>query len=119
MLPDIVSEERLGRLSGWAWGLGYAGGLAALSVALFVFIWPKPPLFGLDAATAEHVRIDGPLVAVWLVLFSIPLFFFTPDRPSRGVALGSELRGGPCGAWDDARRLAAEPQRSRSSSSPT
>ncbi len=32
MLPDIVPEERLGRLSGWAWGLGYAGGLAALVV---------------------------------------------------------------------------------------
>ncbi len=94
MLPDIVSEERLGRLSGWAWGFGYAGGLAALSVALFVFIWPKPPLFGLDAATAEPVRMTGPLVASWLLLFSIPLFLFTPDRPSRGVRLGAALRGG-------------------------
>ena len=31
MLPDLVSESRIGRLSGWAWGLGYAGGLAALN----------------------------------------------------------------------------------------
>ena len=62
MLPDIVEEERLGRLSGWAWGLGYAGGLAALVVALVVFVWPDPPLFGLDAASAQHVRVVGPLV---------------------------------------------------------
>ncbi len=94
MLPDIVPEERLGRLSGWAWGLGYAGGLAALLVALVVFIWPDPPLFGLDAATAEHVRIVGPLVAVWLVLFSVPLFLFTPDRPKRVVAIGAALATG-------------------------
>ena len=94
ILPDIVPEERLGRLSGWAWGFGYAGGLAALSVALFVFIWPDPPLFGLDASTAEPVRMTGPLVAVWLVLFSIPLFLFTPDRPSHGIGLGTALSSG-------------------------
>ncbi len=94
MLPDIVPEERLGRLSGWAWGLGYAGGLAALLVALVVFIWPDPPLFGLDAGSAEQVRIVGPLVGVWLVLFSIPLFLFTPDRPSRAVTIGTMLAAG-------------------------
>ncbi len=94
MLPDIVPEERLGRLSGWAWGLGYAGGLAALLVALVVFIWPDPPLFGLDKGSAEQVRVVGPLVALWLILFSIPLFLFTPDRPSRGAPIGSLLKSG-------------------------
>jgi UMF1 family MFS transporter len=94
LLPDIVPEERLGRLSGWAWGLGYAGGLAALVVSLVVFVWPEPPLFGLDKETAEHVRIVGPLVAVWLVLFAIPLFLFTPDRPSHGLPAGVALAKG-------------------------
>jgi len=87
MLPDIVPEERLGRLSGWAWGLGYAGGLAALALSLFVFIWPDPPLFGLDKESAEQVRVVGPLVALWLALFTIPLLLFTPDRPSEGVSM--------------------------------
>jgi UMF1 family MFS transporter len=93
LLPDIVEEDRLGRLSGWAWGLGYAGGLAALVVALIFFIWPQPPLFGLDAETAEHVRITGPLVALWLLLFSIPLFLFTPDRSPRGLGAGALAKG--------------------------
>jgi UMF1 family MFS transporter len=97
MLPDIVPEERLGRLSGWAWGLGYAGGLAALGVTLVVFIWPEQPPFGLDKDAAEHVRIVGPLVAIWLAVFSLPLFFFTPDHPSSGrgaiEAVRSGLRG--------------------------
>jgi UMF1 family MFS transporter len=94
MLSDIVPEERLGRLSGWAWGLGYAGGLAALLLALVVFIWPETPPFGLDKQAAEHVRVAGPLVAVWLAVFCVPLFLFTPDRPSRAVAVARAVRIG-------------------------
>jgi UMF1 family MFS transporter len=94
MLPDIVPEERLGRLSGWAWGLGYAGGLAALLLALVVFIWPETPPFGLDKQAAEHVRISGPLVAAWLAFFSVPLFLFTPDRPAQAMQLLSAVRTG-------------------------
>lgn len=94
MLPDIVPEKRLGRLSGWAWGLGYAGGLAALLLTLVVFIWPETAPFGLDKEAAEHVRVSGPLVALWLAVFSVPLFVFTPDRPVRSEAVGEAVRTG-------------------------
>jgi UMF1 family MFS transporter len=94
MLPDIASHERLGRLSGWAWGLGYLGGLVALGVALVVFVQPASPLFGLDKNKAEHVRVVGPLVALWLGLFVWPLLFFTPDRPDRGLAIGAAFGAG-------------------------
>jgi UMF1 family MFS transporter len=94
MLPDIVPKERIGRLSGWAWGFGYAGGLVALVIALMVFIWPEHPPFGLDADAAEHVRIVGPMAALWLAVFSIPLFLFTPDRPASAECLGSAVRMG-------------------------
>ena len=30
MLPEITSEDRIGRLSGWAWSLGYFGGIVCL-----------------------------------------------------------------------------------------
>jgi UMF1 family MFS transporter len=94
MLPDLVPEERLGRLSGWAWGLGYAGGLAALVLVLVLFIWPETPPFGLDKEAAEHVRIAGPLVALWLALFSMPLFLFTPDRRAGQMPAGRAVREG-------------------------
>lgn len=94
MLPDIVSKDRLGRLSGWAWGLGYAGGLAALALALVVFIQPAIPPFGLDREQAEQVRIVGPLVAIWFGLFVWPLFVFTPDRPGSSLAVGAAIREG-------------------------
>ncbi|MEZ5669031.1 MAG: MFS transporter [Alphaproteobacteria bacterium] len=94
MLPDLVPKERLGRVSGWGWGLGYAGGLACLAVALVVFVQPETPPFGLDKTQAEDVRILGPLVAVWFALFAIPLFLFTPDRNGTGVPLGRAAREG-------------------------
>jgi UMF1 family MFS transporter len=94
MLPELVSRDYIGRLSGWAWGLGYAGGLACLILALFAFIQTETPLFGLDKDAAEHVRASGPLVGLWFALFSLPLFLFTPDRQSKGLAAAEAVRQG-------------------------
>ena len=94
MLPDLVAPHRIGRWSGWAWGIGYFGGLAALVVALFGFVQTETPLFGLDKEAAEHVRIVGPLVGLWFVAFVWPLFAFTPDRASTGKAPGEAIRAG-------------------------
>ena len=82
LLPEIAPPERMGRLSGWGWGAGYAGGLACLSVALVGFVQTDTPWFGLDAGTAEPVRATALLVAVWFSLFALPLFLWTPDRPT-------------------------------------
>ena len=94
MLPDIVPRDRVGRWSGWAWALGFAGGLTALAIALLVFIQAETPPFGLDADQAENVRIVGPFIAVWLILFGWPLFVFTPDRASRSVSTRAAISQG-------------------------
>jgi UMF1 family MFS transporter len=86
MLPEIAPPRYLGRLSGWAWGMGYAGGLACLTISLLCFVQPEHPLFGLDKAQAEDVRITGPLVALWFAVFALPLFLWTPDRPATGLS---------------------------------
>lgn len=79
MLPGLVPPERIGRLSGWGWGLGYAGGLCCLLLALFGFVQGDPPPFGLDKGDAEHVRIVGPMVAIWFAVFCLPLFLFVSE----------------------------------------
>ncbi len=94
MLPELVDDDHMGRLSGWGWGLGYIGGLACLIVALFAFVQAPTPLFGLDKESAEQVRIVGPLVALWLLVFSIPIVLFTPDKKSTGVPMGEAVRRG-------------------------
>ncbi|WP_022661204.1 MFS transporter [Paucidesulfovibrio longus] len=91
MLPDLVPPERMGRWSGWGWGMGYVGGLLCLLLALYGFI-NENPWFALPRAAAEHVRIIGPLGAAWYLVFALPLFLWTPDAPSKGRALGACVR---------------------------
>jgi UMF1 family MFS transporter len=81
-LPEIASPERIGRVSGFGWALGYLGGLLAMAVALFVFILPETPPFGLDAETGEHVRATTVLVAVWFAVLAIPMFVWVRE-PAR------------------------------------
>ena len=37
-LPDLSNQENSGSISGFAWGLGFFGGLLALFLSLFLFI---------------------------------------------------------------------------------
>lgn len=94
MLPEICPEDRLGRLSGWGWGLGYAGGLVCLVIVLLGFVQAEVPLLGLDRGQAEHVRIAGPVAALWYAVFALPLFLILPDRVGTGAgALGAVREG--------------------------
>ncbi|MEL6443789.1 MAG: MFS transporter [Bacteroidota bacterium] len=91
-LPDLAPPDRIGRVSGTAWALGYLGGLIALALGLFLFV--QGNVFGLDTETAEHVRATNLLVAVWFAVFSIPLFLFIKeakpeDRPSTAALFSS------------------------------
>ena len=94
MLPDIAKPERYGRLSGWAWGLGYAGGLTCLFIALIGFAQAETPWFGLAKENSEHIRATALLVAVWFAVFSLPIFIFTPDNPSTAIPFGRAAREG-------------------------
>ncbi|KAA2214186.1 MFS transporter [Teichococcus oryzae] len=94
MLPGVAPPEKLGRVSGLAWGLGYAGGLACLLVALFVLVRPDPSPLGLDHAAAEHVRATALLVAIWLIGFGWPVLLALPDPPPPRPAWGAAIRGG-------------------------
>jgi UMF1 family MFS transporter len=102
MMPHLVPRERLGRLSGLGWGVGYLGGLASLVVALGLLaanpvtgktLLGFSPLFGLDAAAREGDRALGPLTALWFIVFVAPLFLFTPDV-ARGLPLQRAIRAG-------------------------
>ena len=84
LLPNVAAPERMGRVSGWAWGTGYLGGLVALVVALFGLVQAKPAPFGLDDIAAGPVRATSILVAIWFVIFATPLFVFI--REPRGTA---------------------------------
>lgn len=94
MLPGVATPERMGRVSGLAWGLGYAGGLCCLAVALVLLVQPNPALFGLDRGQSEHVRATALLVALWLLVFGWPALVMLRDPPQPRVPWGVAVRQG-------------------------
>ena len=98
MLPHVARPERVGRVSGWAWGLGYLGGLGALAITLFGFVGlgDMQALFPVPKENFEHIRLTGPFVAVWFFVFMVPLFLFTKDVDAKNIpaleALSKGLR---------------------------
>ena len=94
MLSDIAPKGYVGRLSGWGWGVGYFGGLVSLLIVLLIFIQGDVTWLGLNTKTAEQIRISGPLVAIWFLIFGWPLFIFTPDQPSTGLGVKQSVKKG-------------------------
>jgi UMF1 family MFS transporter len=102
LLPSLETPRHVGRLSGLGWGMGYIGGLIALFGVLIVsqpeLIGITPPpgeaLLGLKRDAFEAERIIGPVAAIWLGIFVMPMFLFTPDRPGSGRPFRVVVRDG-------------------------
>lgn len=92
LLPRLSPKRYMGRISGWGWGTGYFGGLIVLIIAFYGFVHAN--LTWLDLKTFAQIRICGPLVAVWTVLFTLPLFFILPQENLSGISLSKAIRHG-------------------------
>jgi UMF1 family MFS transporter len=102
MMPSLVPAKRLGTLSGFGWAAGFVGGLISLAlVAGFIVADPNTgktllglqPIVSPDPATREGDRLVGPFSALWYVVFVLPLFLFTPDRPATPLRAGAVKAG--------------------------
>lgn len=102
MMPRLLRNDEIGRVSNIAWGIGYAGGIVFLIGALAFLAGSQEtgrtllgltPLLGLDPATGEGSRATAPLAALWYLVFILPMFFLTPDRP-RGEKVSAAMRQG-------------------------
>lgn len=103
MLATTAPADKVGMVSGLAYSLGNVGGLALMVFVLYAFslpgdsTWsfvPSEPWFGLDKGEHEHNRIVGPLSAVWMLVFTLPLLFFTPDGQASTGSVSSAIGEG-------------------------
>ena len=63
------------------------------------------PFIALNFKSYEQVRIVGPFVAVWALLFSLPLFILTPDRATTNIPVRTAIFRGIKQLIDTIRRL--------------
>ena len=76
-LPEIATPQKMGRVSGFGWGVGYVGGLICLVLALgMVTTW-------LPETDYVNVRATSLLTALWFLVFSIPTFLYLRERQPR------------------------------------
>lgn len=80
LLPHVASESEIDQVSTAGYAIGYLGGgtLLALNLAWIL----RPGLFGMSEGTLP-VRIALVSVAIWWVVFSVPLFRRVPEPPRR------------------------------------
>lgn len=76
LLPYVSRPAAMERTSALGFSLGYLGG--GLLLALNVLMTQNPGWFGLPDAGAA-VRVSFVLVAVWWLVFSLPLILYVPE----------------------------------------
>ncbi len=113
MMPSLVPPDKIGRLSGSGWALGYVGGILSLILVLgFLAANPETgrtlfgfmPLFGLDPVSHQGDRITGPLTGIWFIIFVLPMFLFTPDFPPK-LSAREALREGLTDLYETLKEL--------------
>ena len=90
-LPDIVPPERLGRASGYGYGLGYLGSALGL-------------LLVLPFAREGRMEVVWAIVITYFAIFSIPAFLFLPKDSRGGMGIRQAARKGVA----DFKRITAE-----------
>lgn len=89
-LPELVASERMGRLSGYGWSLGYIGGVSTLAVCLFFISWAT------NQGWQESQYVPGTLVltAVIFGAAAAPTFFWLRERARPQPRSSSPIRSG-------------------------
>jgi UMF1 family MFS transporter len=85
-LPEVSTPRTVGRISGWSWGAGFLGGLAALAACLPLLRRPliDPQTSALDPGAVDDYRLSFIVVAAFFASFAIPTFLFLRERGRRG-----------------------------------
>lgn len=78
-LPEISDQQTIGKISGYAWTLGYFGGLLVLGLCLAYISWAKST--GLNAEIfVPHTML---IVAICFALASLPTFLWLKERGAK------------------------------------
>lgn len=95
-LPNLGTQDEIGKISGSGFAFGYLGGVMSLILVLAFIVEQGngltivglEPLFGLDPSQREGTRATGIFTAIWFVVFMIPYFLWVREKPSSAERAG-------------------------------
>ena len=108
MLKSVTTEKNIGRVSGYAWGLGYAGGIVLLAISLVGFIMAEVPWFGIGTEESVNIRAVFLFSAVWTLVFSIPLMLRVPEIAKKPNARKETILQSYASIWAQLKSLRAQ-----------
>lgn len=108
MLKQVTNENNIGKVSGFAWALGYVGGIFLLAFSLIGFYLPEVPLFGVSTENAENIRVMFLFSAIWMTVFTIPLALFVPENQPNPNRKKESLIGAYRALWTQLKTLRAQ-----------
>jgi len=105
LLLDVAKPADFDRVSSFGYALGYLGGGVLFAVNVLMVV--KPAMFGLPDAAAA-VRWAFVTVAIWWLVFTVPLMLYVREGQGRTAAGGAFMAG-----WRElvatAREVARQP----------
>jgi UMF1 family MFS transporter len=97
-LPAITEKEFQGRVSAWGYGVGYAGSILSLVLAL--------PLI-----SKGHFDLTWLMVAIFFLVFSVPAFLFLPHDKTQCPGIMGIMHSASMGmryTWNTLKKMWAE-----------
>lgn len=81
-INDICPPKDLNRISAMGYAMGYLGG--GLLFTINVLMYLKPALFGI-ADGPQAIKISFFMVAVWWIVFALPVFILVKDKETNST----------------------------------
>jgi UMF1 family MFS transporter len=75
-LPELGAADKLGKISGWGWSLGYIGGLVSLGACLAYVTWAQAR----QVPAADFVPVTMLITACIFAVAVLPTFLFLRER---------------------------------------
>jgi UMF1 family MFS transporter len=98
LLPFVTRKDEIDQTSALGFSLGYLGGGLLLSLNVLMVLYPEK--FGL-ADGAAAIRISFLVVAVWWLVFSLPLMLLVDEPDGSAAAWSVEVvRAGFMRVWE-------------------
>src|SRR5210317_2169165 len=86
-LPEIAPPEKIGKVSGFSWALGYIGGLLVLAICLLYIETVKP----LGHTAEQYVPVTLWITALVFALAATPTFVFLKERTQAADSMPASI----------------------------